>query len=86
MGLESAGSIHVRFGRRGEGPTYGEHELFRSIGGSGLEDDGEQFGTWLAGSDIDRAMEEVRNAEAAVAAAKRELSQARKKVARAMMD
>lgn len=42
--------------------------------------------TWLGGSDLELALQELASSEAALEAAKRRVSQAKKVVARAMMD
>ncbi len=53
---------------------------------SGNESDIPSVQAWLPGSDIDRAMDDVRKAEAAADAAKRALTASKKALALAMMD
>lgn len=75
----------------GQHGQYCKHRVRLLIGDTtgvvgGDTDEVETVASWLGGSDIEQAMQEVRQAEAKADAAKKRLSAAKKKVARAMMD
>lgn len=77
--------------RAGQVGRYCKHRVRLLIGDttdlvSDNPDEAELLEPWLRGSDIEDAMDAVREAEAAVKAAKKRLRVARDRVARAMRD
>lgn len=77
--------------RAGQNGQYCKHRVRLLIGDmtdvvGGDASGAETVASWLVGSDVERAMQEVRHAELEADAAKKRLSAAKRKVARAMMD